>query len=215
MATPVCLRAPASRSPGGIACGYLTAPGDAGRCTATHTKHFAIRPRTGQQRLRQNVLDCKRKTAESFSNGGGKGRGLLRQMPPRPVRMRLLIPSLAGIRQKNPGGRKSPRAPMTASATLTPRAGASDGFHRSTTCKFLAPVLRACSSAHRIPEPRDTDGCRRSPTATSARGRICFQPGIPRHIAVLDARSASLATSFSATSTFLHLLARPLQRTKS
>ncbi len=125
-----------------------------------------------------------------------KGRGLLRQMPPRPMRTGLLLPSLAGIRQKNPGGRKSPRAPMTASATFAPRAGASGGFHRSTNCKFPAPVLRACSSAHRIPEPGDTDGCRRSPTATSACGRIMFPPGIPQCIAVLDARSASLATSF-------------------
>jgi hypothetical protein len=98
-------------------------------------------------------------------------RSLLRQMPPRPMR----IQSLAGIRQKNPGGRKSPRAPMTASATFAPRAGASSGFHRYKNCKFPAPVLRACSSAHRIPEPRDRNGCRRSPTATSACGRICFR----------------------------------------
>jgi hypothetical protein len=103
------------------------------------------------------------------------GRSLLWQLPPRPVRMGLLMLSLAGTRQRNPGGRKSPRAPMTASATLAPRAGANDVFHRSTTCKFPAPVLRACSSAHRIPEPVDAGGCRRSPTATSAYGRICFR----------------------------------------
>ena len=74
---------------------------------------------------------------------------------------------------------------MTASAalaTFAPRAEAASGLHRFSVCSFAAPVLRACSSAHRIPEQRDIDGCRRSsrsPTTSSAWGRIGL-PGILR-----------------------------------
>ena len=131
-----------------------------------------------------------------------KTHSLLRQMPPR----QMCNQSLAGIRQKNPGGQKSPRAPMTASATFAPRAGASGGFHRSTNCKFPAPVLRACSSAHRIPEPRDCNGCRRSPTAPSAKGRksFCREFCGPLHFGGYPLRFPDCT----------NYLVRPLQRTK-
>ncbi len=80
-------------------------------------------------------------------------RHLLRQMPPRPMRYKCL--HLLRAKQKYPEGQSSPRAPMTASAMFAPRAGAPGGFHRNTNCKFPAPVLRACSSAHTIQEPED------------------------------------------------------------
>ena len=88
------------------------------------------------------------------------GRRLLRQMPPRSMRNEFLY--LVRAKQENPEGQYSPRAPMTASATFAPRAGASSGFHRYANCKFPAPVLRACSSAHHTQEPEDVGGCRRS-----------------------------------------------------
>jgi hypothetical protein len=69
-------------------------------------------------------------------------------MPPRRMRNEISLP--ARVRQEAPGGQKSPRAPMTASATFAPRAGASSGFHRYTVCKFPAPVLKSLffSSPH-------------------------------------------------------------------
>jgi hypothetical protein len=82
-----------------------------------------------------------------------EGRHLLRQLPPRLMRYECL--HLVRAKQKDPEGQYSPRAPMTASALFAPRAGASSGFHRYTNCKFPAPVLRACSSAHHIQEPED------------------------------------------------------------
>ena len=97
------------------------------------------------------------------------GRRLLRQMPPRS--MRHESPKLVRVKQENPRGQFSPRAPMIASATFAPRAGASSGMHRYANCKLPAPVLRACSSAHHIQEPEDAGGCRRSSltrTASSA-----------------------------------------------
>jgi len=95
-----------------------------------------------------------------------EGRHLLRQMPPRPMRFECL--NLMRAKQKDPEGQCSPRAPMTASAMFAPRAGASGGFHRYTSCKFPAPVLRACSSARHIQEPEDVVGCRRSSRARTA-----------------------------------------------
>lgn len=82
-------------------------------------------------------------------------RHLLRQLPPRP--MRCECPHLLRAKQKCPEGQFSPRAPITASALFAPHTGAPGGFHRNTNCKFPAPVLRACSSAHSIQEP---GGCK-------------------------------------------------------
>ncbi len=110
------------------------------------------------------------------------GRGLLRQMPPRPMRNKYLF--LARLKREIPGGQKSSRAPMIASATFAPRAGASSGFHRYTSCKFPAPVLRACSSAHRHP---GAGGCRWLPPFVShlySPFRVRLHPVVPRNSAV-------------------------------
>jgi len=93
----------------------------------------------------------------------------LRQMPPRSVRNPF--PYLVRARQENPRRQTSPWAPIIASTT-----------HASSNCKFLAPVLRACSSAHHTQEP---GGCWWLPpfisrTAPSARNRTLFHRGILR-----------------------------------
>jgi len=87
------------------------------------------------------------------------GRRLLRQTPPRSIRHQFAHP--AQTRQRNPGGRKSPRAPIIASATIVQHRGTPSGLHRYTVCMFPAPVLRAYSSAHHTPELEDVEGCRR------------------------------------------------------
>lgn len=134
------------------ACGPSAATGMPETGTAAHTMRFRHTARTARQRLRRSVLNCKRIAAELRGNERAVWRGLLRWIPPRPLRENLLLP--ARYKRKNPGRHQSSRAPMTASAanaTSASRAEAASGLHRSSDCSFAAPVLRACSSAHRIP----------------------------------------------------------------